>query len=135
MQAIPVATESGKTRSFGLLEGLGIPRNAPNPEAAKEFIKWMTSKDFQIHNYSNGVLPTRTSALAELQKQGKLVSGEALVEQAPTVEALFPAGAPTWYPQFSLAVNTSINSAAKGEITVDQAVQRIADAVTEAMKQ
>ena len=31
--------------------------------------------------------------------------------------------------------NTSINSAAKGEITVDQAVQRIADAVTEAMKQ
>ena len=135
VQAIPVATESGKTRSFGLLEGLGIPRNAQNPDAAKEFIKWMTSKDFQIHNYSNGVLPTRTSALAELQKQGMLVSGEALVEQAPTVEALFPAGAPTWYPQFSLAVNTSINSAAKGEITVDQAVQRIADAVTEAMKQ
>ncbi|WP_051333975.1 sugar ABC transporter substrate-binding protein [Mesorhizobium sp. WSM3224] len=135
VQAIPVATISGKTRSFGLLEGLGIPKNAQNPEAAKEFIKWMTSKEYQIHNYGNGVLPTRTSALAELQNAGKLVSGEALVEQAPTVEALFPSGAPTWYPQFSLAVNTSINSAAKGEITVDQAVQRIAQAVTEAMKQ
>jgi multiple sugar transport system substrate-binding protein len=135
VQAIPVVTASGTTRSFGLLEGLGIPKNAANPEAAKVFIKWMTSKDFQIHNYSNGVLPTRTSALADLQGQGKLISGEALVAQAPTVEPLFPAGAPTWYPQFSLAVNTSINSAAKGEITVDQAVQKIADAVKEAEAQ
>jgi multiple sugar transport system substrate-binding protein len=55
-----------------------------------------------------------------------------LVAQAPTVEPLFPAGAPTWYPQFSLAVNTSINSAAKGEINVDEAVKRIADAVAAA---
>jgi multiple sugar transport system substrate-binding protein len=133
--AIPVATASGTTRSFGLLEGLGIPAAAANPEAAKEFVKWMTSKQFQVHNYSNGVLPTRTSALADLQGQGKLISGEALVAQAPTVEALFPSGAPTWYPQFSLAVNTSINSAAKGEITVDEAVKRIAEAVTAAQKQ
>jgi multiple sugar transport system substrate-binding protein len=133
--AIPVATASGATRSFGLLEGLGIPAAAANPEAAKEFVKWMTSKQFQIHNYANGVLPTRTSALADLQGQGKLISGEALVAQAPTVEALFPSGAPTWYPQFSLAVNTSINSAAKGEINVDEAVKRIAEAVTAAQKQ
>ncbi len=133
--AIPVATASGTTRSFGLLEGLGIPKASANPGPAKEFIKWMTSKEYQIHNYGNGVLPTRTSALAELQQQGKLVSGEALVAQAPTVEALFPSGAPTWYPQFSLAVNTSINSAAKGEITVEKAVQQIAEAVAEAKKQ
>lgn len=135
VEAIPVATESGTTRSFGLLEGLGIPKNAEHPDAAKEFIKWMTSKQYQIHNYSNGVLPTRTSALAELQDQGKLISGAALVAQAPTVEPLFPNGAPTWYPQFSLAVNTSINSAAKGEITVDEAVKRIAEAVASAQEQ
>lgn len=133
--AIPVATVSGTTRSFGLLEGLGIPKASTNQGPAKEFIKWMTSKEFQVHNYNNGVLPTRTSALAELQNSGKLVSGEALVAQAPTVEALFPAGAPTWYPQFSLAVNTSINSVAKGEISVDQALTKIADAVIEAKKQ
>ena len=133
--AIPVATMSGTTRSFGLLEGLGIPKASTNQGPAKEFIKWMTSKEFQVHNYNNGVLPTRTSALAELEKSGKLISGEALVAQAPTVEALFPAGAPTWYPQFSLAVNTSINSVAKGEITVDDAMTKIADAVIEAKKQ
>ncbi len=133
--AIPVATVSGKTRSFGLLEGLGIPKASTKAGPAKEFIKWMTSEKFQVHNYDNGVLPTRTSALAEVEKSGKLISGAALVEQAPTVEALFPAGAPTWYPQFSLAVNTSINSVAKGEITVDVAMQKIADAVTAAKKQ
>ena len=75
--AIPVVTASGKTRSFGLLEGLGIPKSSTNAGPAKEFIKWMTSKEFQIHNYSNGVLPTRTSALADLQKAGTLISGEA----------------------------------------------------------
>ncbi len=133
--AIPVATVSGKTRSFGLLEGLGIPKASTKAGPAKEFIKWMTSEKFQVHNYDNGVLPTRTSALAEVEKSGKLISGAALVEQAPTVEALFPAGAPTWYPQFSLAVNTSINSVAKGEITVEVAMQKIADAVTAAKKQ
>ncbi len=133
--AIPVATVSGKTRSFGLLEGLGIPKTSTKPGPAKEFIKWMTSEKFQVHNYDNGVLPTRTTALADVEKSGKLISGAALVEQAPTVEALFPAGAPTWYPQFSLAVNTSINSVAKGEITVDAAMQKIADAVVAAKKQ
>ena len=133
--AIPVATVSGKTRSFGLLEGLGIPKTSTKPGPAKEFIKWMTSEKFQVHNYDNGVLPTRTTALADVEKSGKLISGAALVEQAPTVEALFPAGAPTWYPQFSLAVNTSINSVAKGEITVDVAMQKIADAVVAAKKQ
>lgn len=133
--AIPVATVSGKTRSFGLLEGLGIPKASTKAGPAKEFIKWMTSEKFQVHNYDNGVLPTRTTALAEVEKSGKLISGAALVEQAPTVEALFPAGAPTWYPQFSLALNTSINSVAKGEITVDAAMQKIADAVVAAKKQ
>lgn len=133
--AIPVATVSGKTRSFGLLEGLGIPKASTKAGPAKEFIKWMTSEKFQVRNYDNGVLPTRTTALAEVEKSGRLISGAALVEQAPTVEALFPAGAPTWYPQFSLAVNTSINSAAKGEITVDAAMQKIADAVVAAKKQ
>ena len=51
------------------------------------------------------------------------------------MEPLFPAGAPTWYNQFSLAVNTSINSVAKGQISIDEAMKRIADAVTEAKKQ
>jgi multiple sugar transport system substrate-binding protein len=132
IEAILVATESGQTRSYGLLEALAVPRASQNQAAAIEFVKWFTTKQWQVENYNNGVLPTRTSALAELNDAGKLHSGDALVEESKYVEALFPQGTPTWYPEFSTAVNTNINSAAKGEITVDQAVANIAAAVEEA---
>ena len=133
--AILVPTESGKTRSFGLPEALAIPKVSQNKEAAIAFVKWFTSKDFQKKNAANGILPTRTSALADLNQAGKLQSGDTIVEQSKTVEALFPQGTPTWYPQFSSAVNTAINSAAKGQITVDQAMQNIAEAAKQAAAQ
>ena len=133
--AITVPTESGKTRSFGLPEALGIPKVSQHREAAIAFVKWFTSKEFQEENYGNGALPTRTSALSELNDQKKLISGDALVAQAPTVEPLFSQGTPPWYPSFSSAVNTNINSAAKGEISVDQAMQNIAEGAKKAMTQ
>jgi multiple sugar transport system substrate-binding protein len=86
-------------------------------------------------NYANGVLPTRTSALAALNEEGKLHSGQVLVDQSKVVEPLFAQGTPTWYPQFSTAVNTAINGVAKGQITVDQAVKNIADAAEMAKAQ
>ncbi|NTF46523.1 sugar ABC transporter substrate-binding protein [Rhizobium rhizogenes] len=135
VEAILVPTASGQTRSFGLPEALAIPNVSPNKEAAIAFVKWFTSKDFQKKNAANGFLPTRTSALSELNEAGKLISGDALVAQSKTVEPLFPQGTPPWYPQFSSGVNTAINSAAKGQMTVDQAMQAIADAAKQAMSQ
>jgi multiple sugar transport system substrate-binding protein len=135
VEAILVPTESGTTRSFGLPEGLGVPQASEHKEAAIEFIKWFTARDWQEQNYANGVLPTRTSALAALNDAGKLISGDVLVAQSKTVEPLFKQGTPTWYPQFSSAVNTSINSAAKGTISVDEAVASIAEAAKQAMAQ
>lgn len=135
VEAILVPTESGQTRSFGLPEALAIPNVSQNKEAAVAFVKWFTSKEFQKKNAANGFLPTRTSALAELNTEGKLTSGDALVEQSKTVEPLFQQGTPPWYPQFSSAVNTAINSAAKDQVTVDQAMQSIADAAKQAMAQ
>jgi len=135
VEAIVVPTASGTTRSYGLPEALGIPKVSQNREAAIAFVKWFTSKEFQIENYANGVLPTRTSALADLNAAGKLQSGDALVAQSKTVEPLFAQGTPTWYPQFSSAVNTAINGVAKGQVTVDQAMKNIADATQKAMSQ
>lgn len=135
VEAILVPTASGKTRSFGLPEALAIPRVSQNKEAAIAFVKWFTSKEFQKKNAANGALPTRTSALAELNAAGQLQSGDALVAQSKTVEPLFQQGTPPWYPEFSSAVNTAINSAAKGQVTVDQAMQNIADAAKQAKSQ
>jgi multiple sugar transport system substrate-binding protein len=132
-EAILVPTASGKTRSYGLPEALGIPKVSQNQEAAIAFVKWFTGKKFQIENYTNGVLPTRTSALADLNSAGKLRSGDVLVAESKVVEPLFAQGTPTWYPQFSSAVNTAINGVAKGQLTVDQAVKNIADATQKAM--
>ncbi|KRB55031.1 ABC transporter substrate-binding protein [Rhizobium sp. Root708] len=135
VEAILVPTESGTTRSFGLPEALAIPNVSPNKEAAVAFVKWFTTRQFQKKNVENGFLPTRTSALSDLNSEGKLNSGDALVAQSKTVEALFPQGTPPWYPQFSSGVNTAINSAAKGQMTVDQAVESIAYAAKQAMAQ
>jgi multiple sugar transport system substrate-binding protein len=135
VEAILVPTESGQTRSFGLPEALAIPNVSQNKEAAVAFVKWFTSREFQKKNAANGFLPTRTSALSELNKEGKLTSGDTLVAQSKTVEPLFQQGTPPWYPQFSSAVNTAINSAAKDQMTVDQAMQAIADAAKQAMAQ
>jgi multiple sugar transport system substrate-binding protein len=135
VEAILVPTASGETRSFGLPEALAIPNVSPNKESAIAFVKWFTSKDFQKKNAVNGFLPTRTSALSELNESGKLNSGDALVAQSKTVEPLFPQGTPPWYPQFSSGVNTAINSAAKGQMSVDQAMEAIAAAAKQAMAQ
>lgn len=134
-EAILVPTVDGKTRSYGLPEALGIPSSSTHKEAALAFVKWMTSHDYQIKNFDAGFLPTRTSALNDLNKSGKLPSGDALVGQAPTVGALFNGGTPPWYPQFSGAVNTNLNSAAKGQITLDQAMANIAAETAAAQKQ
>ncbi|WP_182086143.1 sugar ABC transporter substrate-binding protein [Aureimonas sp. ME7] len=134
--AILAPTASGVTRSFGLPEALGIPVTSTKQEAALAFVKWFTGKEFQKRNLiGNGILPTRTSALGELNEEGKLFSGDTLVAQSKTVEALFPQGTPSWYPQFSSGVNTAINSAAKGQMSVDEAMQAIAYAAKEAMAQ
>jgi multiple sugar transport system substrate-binding protein len=134
-EAILVPTSDGKTRSYGLPEALGIPASSTHKDAALAFVKWMTSHDYQLKNFDAGFLPTRTSALGDLNKTGKLTSGDALVAQAPTVGALFSGGTPPWYPAFSGAVNTNLNSAAKGQITLDQAMANIAAETDKAMKQ
>ena len=135
VEAIVVPTASGVTRSYGLPEALGIPKVSQHQDAAIAFVKWFTTKEFQVENYANGVLPTRTSALSALNDAGTLNSGAALIAEAKVVEPLFAQGTPTWYPQFSSAVNTAINSVAKGQETVDQAMQSIADQSAKAMQQ
>lgn len=131
-----VPTTSGKTVSYGLPEALGIPASSEKKEAALAFVKWMTSKAEQAKLYDEiGMLPTRTSTFEDLNKAGKVLDGDVLIEQSPTVGPLFRQGTPTWYPQFSAAVSSAINQAAKGEITIDQAVASIADEAAKAMAQ
>lgn len=120
-------TVSGKTRTFGLPEAVGIPAASTHKKAAEVFIHWFVAPENQMESYTAlGNLPTRTSVLKSLDDSGKLASGKALLAQAAVVEPLFKQGTPGWYPQFSSAVSTAINQAAKGQLTVDAAIKQIA---------
>jgi multiple sugar transport system substrate-binding protein len=131
---MPSAT--GHSRSFGLPEALGIPSNAAHKEAALAFIEWWMQPQVQIGAYNAlGDLPTSTAALSDLSKAGKLPSGDVLLKQIPTVEPLFAQGTPEWYPQFSAGVSSAINEAAKGQITVAQAIAQIAAQAQKAKSQ
>lgn len=126
---------TGKTRSFGLPGAAGIPKASQHKEAAAAFVKWMVQPENQVESYTAlGNLPTRTTVLQTLDKDGKLASGKVLLEQAAVVEPLFKQGTPGWYPQFSSAAATALNQAAKGQVTVADAVKQIADGAAEAMK-
>lgn len=132
--ALMIST-TGKPRSFGLPEAVGIPSNAKNPGAAAVFINWIQSPETQIGAYNSlGNLPPRLSVLKTLNDAGKLKDGDILLEQAAFAEPLFAQGTPGWYPEFSTAVASNLNLAAKGQITVQQAVNRIADQANAAMK-
>lgn len=126
---------NGKSRTFGLPGALGIPVNAENKEQAAAFINWMLDPVTMADNYRLlGNLPTRLSVLETLNKDGKLKEGDVLIAQAGLVEPLFAQGTPGWYPEFSGAVATALNAAAKGQITVDDAVKQIADAAVAAQQ-
>lgn len=125
-----VPNVTGKSRSFGLVEAVGVPANAPNKEQAAAFITWMMQPDVVKANYASlGLMPTRLSVLKELAASGALKDGDVIVEQAGLAEPLFAQGTPAWYPDFSAAVSQNLNAAAKGQISVEDAVAAIAQAV------
>ncbi len=124
---------TGKSRTFGLPEAVGIPTGAANAKAAEAFITWMAMPQNQIAAYEAlGNLPPRMSVLRALNEQGKLKQGDVLLEQAALVEPLIAQGTPGWYPQFSTAVASAINQAAKEQLSVDEAIAAIAKAAEEA---
>lgn len=125
----------GKPRSFGLPEAVGIPSNAENPEAAAKFIDWIQKPETQIGAFKSlGNLPPRLSVLKQLNDAGELIDGDVLLEQAAFAEPLIAQGTPGWYPEFSAAVASNLNLAAKEQITVAEAVEQIAATAKAAMQ-
>lgn len=132
--ALMIST-TGKPRSFGLPEAIGIPSNAKNPGAAAVFINWVQSAETQIGAFQSlGNLPPRLSVLKTLNDAGELKDGDILLKQAAFAEPLFAQGTPGWYPELSAAVASSLNLAAKGQITVQEAVNLIAAQAKDAMR-
>lgn len=127
-KAVPILVPgtNGEHVSFGLPEGLGIPKNAEHKEAGIEFLKWLMQKDTMETLYNDyGVFPVRNSVVSDLFNQKKLKYGDIYAKQLQTMASLFPQGTPLWYSQFSTSVGTILNYGLKNKLSVDQTVQML----------
>ncbi|MCW2942427.1 MAG: malE 2 [Actinomycetia bacterium] len=119
---------AGPGKTFGLPEGLGIPARSTHKAAAAAFIRWILQPEVQAELLSKvGLLPCRASAVHALVAGGKIAGGPVIEQQLAHLTPLFPNGAPTWYAKFSTDASALINSAAKGEMTVAQAIAKMSD--------
>jgi multiple sugar transport system substrate-binding protein len=118
----------GPGASFGLPEGLSIPVTAKHKAAAAAFIEWWERPENAIEIYkTQGSLPCGASTLKQLADSGQLQGGDIVNQELPHVGPLFTAGAPIWYSQFSSDAQGLLNSAVKGETSVADALNQLAD--------
>lgn len=135
---LPTPGVSGPAANLSNPDGIGIPTQAKYPAAAAKFIEWFTSAEMQAgftgldtpeDIWSTYAMPSRLSVVKDMAAEGNLPGGDALASMLETAAPVFPEGAPIWYPEFSSAVYTNLHAAAGGEITVDEAIGKIADKV------
>lgn len=130
---------SGPAANLGNPDGIGIPRSAEHVSAAVAFIKWMEEPANQAafagaagpkNVISTFPLPSNRGGLSLLAASGKVPGAASLVNLVENHgRAVFPAGAPPWYPNFSNAVYTNLHSAAAGQESVASAISAIASEV------
>ena len=61
-----------------------------------------------------------------LVDSGKLEGGDVIQQELQHIAPLFPQGAPPWYGDFSTKAAALINAAARGDMTVQDAVTQMA---------
>jgi multiple sugar transport system substrate-binding protein len=139
IQYIPSPGVNGPAPNLGNPDGIGIPTAAKNVSAAVEFIKWYEEPANQAafagaegpsDSISGFPLPSNNAGLAQLASSGKVPGAAELATLAQHhSRAIFPAGAPPWYPAFSNAVYTNLHSAAAGQESVASAISAITSQV------
>lgn len=124
--ALP-GTNGQRTGTFGLPEGMGIPKLSKNKAQAAMFIYWWQQLPQQLAAYKAvGATPPQRAALTILGLQGRLLAADAILKILPTVKPLFPNGSPPWYPQFSADVATMVQSVVTGKAEPAAALARLA---------
>ena len=133
LKIVPLPGNDGhRTGTFGLPEGLGIPKLSKHKGAAAEFINWWMQTPQLMLSYNDpnmGNPPPQLNVLTELAKTNKIQGGEEIMSILPTVKPLFPQGTPIWYPQFSTDAATMLQSVVEGHASVKSGLQTLASQV------
>jgi multiple sugar transport system substrate-binding protein len=75
---------------------------------------------------AEGNLPCTKSAIQQLVSTGQLQGGSVINDELTHIVPLFPQGAPVWYSQFSSDAQGLLNAAEKGEMSVGDALNQLA---------
>lgn len=119
---------SGPGGTIGSPEGLGIMTTSQHKAAAAAFITWWMQPDTLKKLQSTlGLLPCRASVVSDLISSKTLVGGDILSTQLQALKPLFPNGAPTWYNEFSTDASSQLNAAARGDLSVADAIKTLTD--------
>jgi len=119
---------TGPGGTIGSPEGLGIMTTSQHKAAAAAFITWWMQPDTLKKLQSTlGLLPCRASVVSDLISSKTLVGGDILSTQLRALKPLFPNGAPTWYNDFSTDASSQLNAAARGDLSVADAIKTLTD--------
>ena len=132
---LPPGKDSKATQTMALTEAVGVSSLSENKEAAKEFVKWYTSKETQKAFFKEiSAIPTRTSVLNEVIDAGEIKNSGAMKETSILVKSPFPNGVPAYYTEMSNSIYNAINSMASGNLTPEEAVNQIDSKIQELIK-
>ena len=132
---LPPGKDGKATQTMALTEAVGVSSLSENKEAAKEFVKWYTSKETQKAFFKEiSAIPTRTSVLNEVIDAGEIKNSGAMKETSILVKSPFPNGVPAYYAEMSNSIYNAINSMASGNLTPEEAVNQIDSKIQELIK-
>ncbi|RKX76902.1 MAG: hypothetical protein DRP87_10650 [Spirochaetes bacterium] len=112
--------------TWSLPAGLGISSFTRYPKASWEFIEFMISEEAQLYLFeTHGMFPALKSLFQKLGAEGKIDGYEVMEEQARYLVPL-PYNTP-WFAEFNNEATNALVRAARGEQTVEEAIEALAD--------
>ena len=126
-------SEENRSGTVYMADAICMSSLSENKEAAWEFIKYCLSDETLTAQFKSlGNPPAKKSLLSTLEKQGLLKFGDVSNEQSKYIKPIFPdRGVPIWGAQWQTETGAIINSAARGNITIEKALQEMADLALE----
>lgn len=116
----------GKHFTWSLPGGAGISAYTKAPKAAAKFIQFMLSDQVERYAYSaNGMFPANSATFKGLGDEGKIEGWPTMQEQAKYLVSL-PYEQP-WFDQFDAEATAALVRVARGQQTVDQAIQGLGE--------
>ena len=133
---IPAMAKDGPAKeTVTFTEAVGISAYSQNKEAAKKFIEWFSRPETQLKlNKAINNMPTRTSVIEEMVKNGTIKDPGSIIEQSKIVVSPFPNGVPKYYTKMSTEIFNIINQMGQRKLTPEQAADLMEQKVNELAK-